>query len=130
MFRVLNNMFKTCSILQTKSNLVCLHGQHGEFLTKEKCKSLVSVGVVCTSWSSRLFHTAPFINSLLQLVQNAVINSFFFFFYISRRATCFRFVSGSRCDSRKLLHPPLIEQTLSTHCVAGICCIRQHFENI
>lgn len=39
------------------------------------------------------------------------------FFYISRRATCFRFVSGSRCDSRKLLHPPLIEQTLSTHCV-------------
>lgn len=60
-------------------------------------------------------HSLSSNNSLLQLVQSAVINSYFF--YISRRATCFRFVSGSRCDSRKLLHPPLIEQTLSTHCV-------------
>lgn len=61
LFHVLNNMFKTQRTLQTKSSLVCLHGQDGRFLTRDKRKSSVSVGAACTHHSSGLFHTAPFI---------------------------------------------------------------------
>lgn len=58
---VLNNKFKTCSILQTKSNLVCLHRRHVEFLTKKKYYLWLLLAPCAQDWSSKPFHTASFI---------------------------------------------------------------------
>lgn len=56
-----DNTFKTCQILQAKSHLVCLLRRHGEFLTKKReMLYLAWIRAVCTSWSSKLCHTASF----------------------------------------------------------------------
>ena len=76
-----DDMFKTCQILQAKSNLVCLLRRHGEFLTqkkKKKKKCCTWLGFALCAQAGRpnfvtQLHSPSSNSSLLQLVEDSVI---------------------------------------------------------
>lgn len=81
-------------VFSKQNQIWCLHRQHGKFLTKKKCYPWLLLALCAQAGHPNFFtqpHSLSSNNSLLQLVENAVINCNFF--YISRRATCFRFTS-------------------------------------